>query len=335
MANRLFTKGVHDLGAGLYAYVQPDGTWGFSNAGLVASHGETLLIDTLMSVKLTREMLGALASAEPMAREIGRVVNTHANPDHFFGNEVLADAEIISTSATAEDIAAFDPRLLTALDERWQEMGEAGEFLFETMGRRFDYAGTAHITTPNRTFERQLTLQVGDKTVVLTDLGPAHTRSDTIVHVAQDRVVFTGDLLFNEGHPIMWAGPVENWIAACRHIEALAPEVVVPGHGPVTDIQAVRNLRAYFEYLREQARARFEAGMGWEEAALDIHLHEYRGWSDPERIVANVFSLYRQFGADVHAEGPALFAAMRRWQKAQADHCPHHAGCGHQLDAHP
>jgi glyoxylase-like metal-dependent hydrolase (beta-lactamase superfamily II) len=148
-----------------------------------------------------------------------------------------------------------------------------------------------------------------------------------LVIVPGDRIVFTGDILFSEGTPIMWAGPIENWIAACDYILGLDVEVVVPGHGPITDKQAVRNLRAYFDYVRGEALARFEAGMGWEEAAEDINLREYRGWSDPERIVANVFSLYRQWGTPTPPGAePLLFAAMGRYHKA---HCAHGESCGH------
>ena len=326
MANWPFTQGVHDIGNGVFGYVQPDGTWGWSNAGLVSSHGETLLIDTLMSVPLTREMLGEFAKV-PGGDHIDRVVNTHANPDHFFGNGLVEDSRIIATEKTREEMERFDPAMLANLSQNYRAMGDAGEFLYETMGRKFDFSGVEAVTLPNTTFENKLTLQVGDKVVELVDLGPAHTDSDTIAWLPAERVVFTGDLLFNEGHPIMWAGPVENWIAACEYVVGLGPEVVVPGHGPITDIEAVRNMQAYFEYVRDEARKRWNAGLDFEEAARDINMTEYRGWSDPERIVANVFSLYKQWGAEFTPEQQrGLFGAMGRYSKEMAAHA---AECGH------
>ena len=319
MANWPFSRGVHDIGNGIYAYVQPDGTWGWSNAGLIASQGHTLLVDTLMSVPLTRDMLRELRSRVPAAAKIDRVLNTHANPDHFFGNGLVADAEIIATRETAREMASFDPKLLSGLAANHAQMGEAGEFLFETMGRQFDFSGVETLTLPSRTFERRLSLQVGDTPVELIDLGPAHTSSDTIAWLPRQRVVFTGDLLFNEGHPIVWAGPVDNWIDACRHILDLDPEVVVPGHGPITDSGAVKRLAAYFDHLRAEARKRFDAGIDYEAAARDIPLGAYTQWSDPERIVANVFALYRQWGAAFTAEQSRdLFGAMGRFHKARA-----------------
>lgn len=325
MANWPFRQGVHDIGNGVYGYVQPDGTWGWSNAGLVTSAGETLLVDTLMSVPLTRDMLAAFARV-PGGDRIGRLVNTHANPDHYFGNGVVEGAEIIATSTAREEMEGFDPKALAGLATNWQAMGEMGEFLYETMGRKFDFSGVDELTLPTTTFEQKLTLQVGDKTVELTDLGPAHTLSDTIAWVKEDRCVFTGDLLFNEGHPIIWAGPLSNWIAACEFIIALDPEVVVPGHGPITDVTAVRNMKLYFEHLRDEARGRFEAGMGWREAARDIPVKDYAHWTDPERVVANVYSLYRQWDPDLpEAPPPVLFAEMNHYRKEHDEKC----GCGH------
>lgn len=326
MTNWPFTQGVHDIGNGIYGYVQPDGTWGWSNAGLIVADGETLLIDTLMSVSLTRDMLDRFKAKVPEAATIDRLVNTHANPDHFFGNQLLSDAEIISTAITARDIAAFDLTRLSSLSDHYREMGEAGEFLYETMGRKFDFSGI-DVTVPTRTFEHRLSLSVGGKTVELTDLGPAHTASDVIAHLPEEKVVFTGDIIFNEGHPIMWAGPIENWIRACQYIIDRKPDVVVPGHGPITDLAAVANLKHYFDYIREEARMRFDAGIGWQEAARDINMQEFRGWSDPERIVANVFALYRGWGhAVTPTEGVNLFEAMGRYHKELTAHA---AECGH------
>ena len=317
MGNWRYTHGLHELGNGGWAWLQPDGGWGWSNAGLIESDGECLLVDTLMGVDLTRGMLEAMRASVPAASRIGRLVNTHSNVDHTLGNQLLADAEIIAAEATAAAIAAFDPASL-ADTAAWETRGEAGEFFLETMGRTFDFTGVTP-TPPNRTFARELSLQVGAKPVHLTNLGPAHTEADTIVFSPEDRTVFTGDLLFNEGHPIVWDGPISNWIAACDHIAGLEVETVVPGHGPVTDKSAVLRLKDYFEYVLVQSQMRLDAGLGWEAAAADIALDGFRGWGEAERIVANVRAAYRDLGGDVGSGGPGgVFAAMQRYRRAHA-----------------
>jgi glyoxylase-like metal-dependent hydrolase (beta-lactamase superfamily II) len=315
MAKWQYTKGLHDLGNGCFAYLQPDGGWGWSNAGLIESQEETLLVDTLMGVGLTRDMLDEMRLKVPAAKKIGKLINTHSNPDHILGNQLVADAEIIAARATAEEMAAMNPQSFVNMADNWEAMGEGGKFFHETMGSKFDFTGVK-ITLPNSLFEGEKTIRVGDKTVRLVDLGPAHTEADTIVYVPADRTVYTGDIMFNESHPIMWSGPVANWIKACDYILGLDVETIVSGHGPIADKSGVRNLKRYFEYIRDEARTRFDAGIGWEEAGRDIALDSFRGWADEERIVANVLALYREFGAELPAvSAPDLFAAMERYRR--------------------
>jgi len=193
-------------------------------------------------------------------------------------------------------------------------MGEAGAFLLDIFGD-YHFDGV-ELAAPNRTFTGELELVVGDRPVYLIEVGPAHTDGDVIVHVPDVGVVFTGDILFHGGHPIVWAGPIANWIAACDRLLGLeGVTTVVPGHGPVTTLEAVAQLKGYFEHLTAEARARRDAGMSPLEAAADIDLGPYRELREPERLVANIAALYREMGADV-ATDPAtvvgLMAAARR-----------------------
>jgi cyclase len=312
----IYTKGLHDVGAGCYAYLQPDGTWGWSNAGLVTCGDRALLVDTLFDLKITAEMLDTMRRRVPAAAQISTVVNTHGNPDHCFGNQLIAGAAIVASEAAAREIAALQPQMMAGMAKNWRELGDAGEFFHDTMGVRFDFEGIV-VTPPTQTFERDLTLHVGDKAVHLINVGPAHTAGDVIVHVPSDRVVYTGDIVFHRGHPIVWDGPFANWIAACDLLLGLDVDVVVPGHGPITDRSAVGDLRAYLVYVEREARLRYDAGMTYETAAADIALDAFAGWSDEERIVANVHALYYEF-ATGGARGtvPELFAAMGRYRKA-------------------
>jgi cyclase len=316
-----YTKGVHDLGTGCYAYLQPDGTWGWSNAGLVTDGGESLLVDTLFDLKCTREMLGALRAAVPAAARIGTLVNTHANGDHTFGNQLVTGAQIIASNRCAEEMKERPPEQLAGMMRNWRSLGPAAAFFYEVMGSRFDFEGIT-LTLPTRTFDGALSLTVGAKEVRLLEVGPAHTMGDTIAYVPGDRIVFTGDILFVGGHPVLWAGPVANWIKACDLILKWDVETVVPGHGPITDKAGVRAMKGYLEYIRGEAKKRYDAGLGYEEAARDISLDPVADWTDPERIIVNVHALYREFSGDKSPpDAMALFAAMGRYhdeRKARA-----------------
>jgi glyoxylase-like metal-dependent hydrolase (beta-lactamase superfamily II) len=167
---------------------------------------------------------------------------------------------------------------------------------------------------PSTTFEGRLDLTVGDRAVHLIEVGPAHTDGDAIVHVPDAGVVFTGDILFIGGTPIVWAGPFSNWLAACDLILELGASILVPGHGPVTDASGVDDVKRYLTSVREQAKARFDAGMDAEQAADDIDLGAFAGWGDPERVAVNVETAYREFDPSrPPATRPELFIRMARW----------------------
>jgi len=293
---------LEDLGGGLYAYVQGDGSWGLSNAGLVSDGEEALLIDTLYDLPRTQRMLDAMARATPAARHIDTVVNTHANGDHCYGNELVSDARIIASTASAEEMSAITPDLMATMLKGAEDMGDAGQFLRKAFGS-FEFEGIT-LTPPTETFDARLDLTIGDHAVELIEVGPAHTRGDVIIHVPASRAIFTGDILFIEGTPIMWEGPVGNWIDACEKIAALEPEVIVPGHGPLTDVRGALGVRDYLVYVRDEARKRFDAGLSAREAALDIRLGDYSAWLDSERIAVNVVTLYREFGDPSPPPGP-------------------------------
>lgn len=287
-----YIQGLHEIGDGLFAYLQPDGGWGLSNAGLVADGEQTLLVDTLFDLALTEEMLRQMRAAVPAAAAIDTLVNTHANGDHCYGNQLVGDALIVASERTAEEMMELPPAAMAALIDQAPAMGELGEFFLRCFGA-FDFHGI-ELVAPRRTFSGELSLQVGDREVRLIEAGPAHTRGDTLVLVPGARVLFSGDILFNQGHPIAWAGPVSNWIAACERVLEMDVETIVPGHGPMADKGDVRELRDYFEYLYGHARSCREEGMSALDAARALGRDRWADWGDRERLVVNLANIYAE-----------------------------------------
>jgi glyoxylase-like metal-dependent hydrolase (beta-lactamase superfamily II) len=304
-----YPTGMQEVGEGFYAYLQPGGGWGWSNAGLIVDGEATLLVDTLFDLRLTGEMLRAMRAAVPAAARIDTLVNTHANGDHCYGNQLLADARIVASERTAAEMSELPPAAMAALLEQAPSMGELGAFFLECFGA-FDFRDI-ELVLPQQTFKEQLTLTVGARELHLIDVGPAHTRGDTLVHAPAERVLFSGDILFSQAHPIAWAGPVSNWIAACERILAMDVEVLVPGHGPLAGLDAMRELKAYFEYLYAQARERHAAGMTALEAARSIAHDRWADWGSAERLVVNIANIYGELEGEQQPVNPvAAFEQM-------------------------
>ncbi|MHB1090919.1 MAG: MBL fold metallo-hydrolase, partial [Ilumatobacteraceae bacterium] len=303
-----------------FAYLQPDGGWGYSNAGLVVGEGSSLLIDTLFDLKLTAAMLASMTHAVRTA-PVATVVNTHANGDHCYGNQLVRGAEIIASNATAREMVEVPPSMLAALNKAPGEVGDLfrsffGDFLFDDI----------ELVPPTRTFDGRLDIEVGGRSVTLIEVGPAHTAGDTIAYVADSKTVFTGDVLFIGGAPIVWAGPLENWIAACDLISALDVETVVPGHGPLTDKTGVAQVRDYLSYVLQEARVRFESGIDAFDAARDIAREMFGSPRSPRsrfadltdygRISVNVDTAYRSF--DPSYQSPDVVEQFRRIARIEA-----------------
>ena len=119
-----YVVGLCDVGQGSYAWLQPDGGWGWSNAGLIVDGDEALLVDTLYDVPLTQTMLDGFEAALPGV-SITTLVNTHSNGDHCNGNELLHGAEILTSVIAAEEMTREKPALMVGLLEAAPTMGSS------------------------------------------------------------------------------------------------------------------------------------------------------------------------------------------------------------------
>jgi len=309
MSKWQYTKGLHHLGNGNYAYLLPDGSWCLSNAGLIVDGDRSLLVDTLTDLPLTREMLQTMKGATAAAASIDILVNTHANADHYYGNELVTGAEIVASNEAAKEMAQAPPRLLADMVKQAPEMGELGAYVLQCFGA-FNFEGITP-TPPTIAFENRLDIRIGKKEVQLIRVGPAHTNGDIIVYVPGDRLLFAGDLLFNGGTPISWSGPIDGWIRACDLMLELDAETIVPGHGGITDKSCVQAIKGYWNYLKAETRKRYDSGMSADEAVADIPLGPYASWGENERIVVNIHTLYREFSGDTSPPNvTALFSSM-------------------------
>lgn len=135
-----------------------------------------------------------------------------------------------------------------------------------------------------------------------------------MVHLPTQGVVFSGDIIFSStpqqpgDHPIHWAGPLSNVIAACEQVLETGAGTVVPGHGPVLDRAGVRDHIVYLEYVRERAHAFHGAGVPAVEAARRVigeGRHPELGL--PERLVVTIGSEYRQLDG---SELPGVLEVM-------------------------
>jgi cyclase len=320
-----FEGGLHEVAPGVFAWLQPNGEWGESNAGLVMGDGAALLIDTLWDPRLTRRMLDAIDERAGVPIEV--LVNTHSDGDHVWGNQLLEGTEIVATEAAIELIGHEPPAALQRFKAAapWLKrvgrvplprvhLRELGRYV-EAMLAPYDFSDV-RLTPPNRGFSGELVKQAGGREVRLIEVGPAHTGGDLIAHVQDAGVVFAADVLFVGVVPVMWAGPTSNWIAALDRILSLEAEAIVPGHGPLCGSAEVEALRDYLAWVDAEAGSRLARGLSVTETARELVLgDEYRRapwaeWDSPERMVITVATIDRHRRGEASGVGPRERAAL-------------------------
>jgi glyoxylase-like metal-dependent hydrolase (beta-lactamase superfamily II) len=244
---------------------------------------------------------------------VRQVVNTHHNGDHCWGNQLFADAEIIGHRECAARFGVERPETMQML-RNGAGSGVPTLEAFATRLAPWDFTGV-ELRPPSRLVDDGgAVLDVGGVEVRLLHVGPAHTAGDLLVHLPAERIVFTGDVLFRLCTPIGWEGTFARWIAALDTIVALAPDVVVPGHGPICGVEGPREMKAYLEYVYAESRRFYEQGLAELDAAKRIDLGPYAGWTEPERLVFNVARAYREFRGepwDAPVNVQAMFEGMQ------------------------
>jgi glyoxylase-like metal-dependent hydrolase (beta-lactamase superfamily II) len=305
-----YARGIYDLGQHLYAFLSPNGSWYETNTGLIVGNGESLLVDTLLDLPHTDTMLTLM---QPLTETcpIHYVVNTHADCDHCWGNELVAQAEIISSQACYEEMQELSPATLMSLPKLGSLLKLVGHLpglaKYRTIGIWWQTMLAPYnprpvkLTLPSRHFTGTLALQVGGREVHLLEVGPMHTRGDVLVYVPDAKTLYAGDAVWKGVTPVLWAGPLENWIAALGKILQMDVDCIVPGHGPITDKAGVRQVRDYWTFLEGEVRQRYEGGMSAQKAAYDIgrsvaFTHSpFAQWDSPERLLVSTYTLYRWF----------------------------------------
>jgi glyoxylase-like metal-dependent hydrolase (beta-lactamase superfamily II) len=304
---------LEHIAGDVYACLQEDKGLGWSNSGLI-NRGGGLVVDTFWDLAHTRQLIEQYSRV--WSAPTRRLVNTHHNGDHCWGNQLFEAAEIIGHRRCAEALAKDSPEMLQAVVETVDSDNPALADLARQLSD-WDFRGI-EITPPTTLIDDRLSLDLEGVQVDLIHVGPAHTEGDVIVHLPEHRVVYAGDILFRLCTPIGWEGTFDRWCEALDFIVGLDPEVIVPGHGPLCGVEGPQEMKAYLEYVRAEAKVAFDAGLGRLEAARRIDLGPYASWTEPERIVSQVERAFRELRGepyDAPIDSAALFADMYAYRE--------------------
>jgi cyclase len=265
---------VEEVADGVFAYIQPDGSWFLNNTGFIRGDDSVLSIDTCSTERRTRDYLTAIQRVAGRAPRT--LVSTHHHADHTNGNSLLPGATIIGHDRCREEML------------RGGLLGNVG--LFEPVEW-----GDLELAAPFVTFDQRLHVFVDDLRVELIHLThAAHTTNDVVAWIPEHRVLFCGDLVFNGGTPFVVMGSVAGSLEALDRVMELEPDVIVPGHGDPCGLEAVDRCGRYLRWVQVQAPEARASGLAPLDAARELDLGEFAELLDPERLVGNLHRAYAE-----------------------------------------
>src|SRR6478609_5927913 len=272
------TSYLEEMAPGVHAFVQPDGGWMVNNCGVITdASGDAVIVDTTSTEKRNRTFLTEVAGVS--ARDPRIAVNTHSHPDHTYGNGFLSPTT-------------------TIIGHHLCRAGVLRAGLAATQELPADY-GDLVVRPPDLTIDSDIALHLDEFAVELKIMGPAHSTNDVGVWLPEQKVMFAGDLAFSGGHPIFMEGSMLGFKKATQRMRELAPEVLLPGHGPVCRGEEVLELldrqEQYVDWIAALAAESYAAGLTPLEAAQKAFpTSPYRDWPEGERVVCNLHRAYAE-----------------------------------------
>ena len=258
------------------------------NIGVVGGDEAVLVVDTAMGPENGARVLAAAQEKAKGKRLLLTI--THFHPEHGFGAQVFRDEATIVYNAAQRD--------------ELHDKGAGYVELFRTFGPAVAAAlEGVELVDPHEVYEGgEAELDLGGRTAQLKTWGVAHTRSDQVVFLPEERILFTGDLVEERIFPIYPYFPPDDadvdgnrWIEVLRRLEELNPAVVVPGHGAVGDVSVITAAREYHELLREETLGLAAEGLDADEVVARLEpefLARYPDWEQPEWIGFGIRSFH-------------------------------------------
>jgi cyclase len=245
-----------------------------ANATIVVGDRLTAVIDAMVSVAMATAVR---AEAERLgARPVGLVVLTHGDADHVLGLGAFPGAVVVGAQRTAEVLA--DTRTQQAYAEIHARMGGAPA-AFVPPAVDLAYPTTARLDLGGLRLEAEF-------------VGPAHSPGDTVIWCPEERVAWSGDLVFHGVFPLV-RDELRRWYRGLAALAAFDPAVVVPGHGLVGGPEVLEAQRRVLEAVEREVAPLFAAGVPVEEAVARVRVEAYRGLPlAAERLPGAVRGLY-------------------------------------------
>ncbi len=288
---------------GVYSFIAPESDSGVvqSNCTVIIGADSVLVVDTGQFPSLAQRMITDIKKLTP--KPVRYIVNTHWHFDHVWGNGAFRDAypgvAIISTEFTRQMVESEGPKTIAnqpAINA--QQVADIRKFiaagksadggtLSDNAKRSYtrladtlehvnaEFPHTSH-TPPTIGFEKELTINLGQREVKILWLGRANTGGDAIVWLPDGKLLLTGDAVVYPA-PFAFGSYISEWPATLQKMIDLNPAIVIPGHGPVMhDTTYLKLIAEMCQSLFTQVKAAAAEGAALEAIRKKVTLAEFK-----------------------------------------------------------
>ncbi|MBM7693833.1 glyoxylase-like metal-dependent hydrolase (beta-lactamase superfamily II) [Peribacillus deserti] len=257
---------IERLENGIFAAIAKQGGGAVSNSGIIDLGDKTIIFDTFNSQNAARELADI---AEKLTKKpVSCVINSHWHGDHIRGNQCFQGAVIISSLATRtkmiethperiSDQKAKIPQLLANIEKLEREIKTQQDLAKAKKLRiQLDFLKEIEASLPKLeftprvlTFENRMVFSGENRTAILQTYGGGHTLCDAFLYLPKEKVLFSGDLVTVNNHPLLIDGHPDHWIDILQKLKTLETRTLIPGHGPVSSASAVEETEQYIKTL--------------------------------------------------------------------------------------
>ena len=269
------------------AGVATDNEGFISNAGFVITGDGVVVFDALGTPSLAHKLVGKIR--ELTDQPIRKVIVSHFHADHIYGLQVFEDLGV--------EISAPEGAQKYLQSEAAKERLEERRFSLEPWVN-----DDTRLVLPDVVIAESSQFTMGDVTFTINYMGKAHSDGDLGMLVEPDRVLFSGDIIFEGRIPFVGNADTGNWLETLTRLETGGLTALIPGHGPAsTDPgETIALTRAYLAYLREVMGAAVDEFIPFDEAYAEAD------WSRFENLPAfeagnriNAYQVYLSMEAEL------------------------------------
>jgi cyclase len=243
-------QGIQEIGPDIYVKLDYEG----ANVGCILTEAGAIVVDTPL---VPADGKAWAAEVAKITDKVLYVFNTDHHRAHIVGNQYF-DAPVVAHEVAWKEMSNYKDTFIERTKNIFKRQPE--------VVAQFD---EVRIKKPEITFTGRLVMKKGGREIHFIHQG-GHTPATSAVWLPAERIMFTGDVVVVGEHPSLGQSNSKEWLEALTHLRKMSLAAMVPGHGPLCNVEATGPVSEYIRTMRTKVRSQYRSGRSKSEAAVVI-----------------------------------------------------------------